>query len=237
MKCLYPIAEHDVYQFVMPVIRSNMYIILHDKEALIIDPSINAEAECLLYDAHTSKCTVLLTHEHFDHTSGVNRLRSLFDCEVICTKVCGELITDPKKCGTAVFAALFLNKNADEQMEIKDLLDATYHCAADVVYEDEMTMDWQGFSIFMKEMPGHSKGSQIIHIDRKNIFTGDNLVPGAKTITRLPGGSNLIYQNYTLPYFRSLSVDSILYPGHGYPLFFSKCLELNSELYREGELS
>ena len=220
MKCLYPIAEHDVYRFVMPVIRSNMYIILHDREALIIDPSVNAEAERMLYDARVSKCTILLTHEHFDHTSGVNRLRSLFDCEVICTKTCGELIDDPKKSGADIFPALFLGKSADEQSEIKGLVDAEYRCTADIVYENEMAMEWHRLPIFMKEMPGHSRGSQIIHIDQNYIFTGDNLVPGEKTITKLPGGSRRSYQQVVRPYLRSLPDTSMIYPGHGDPAPF-----------------
>lgn len=215
MKCLYPIAKHDVFQFVMPVIESNMYILLHGGSALAIDPCINAEAEELLRSTAIKKCTILLTHEHYDHISGVNRLRELFPCRVICSKTCGELITSPRKNAAAYFASMFLGRGVQEREKIDALLDTGYHCAADEIYESELRMDWQGLPILLRELPGHSKGSQVIHIADRYVFTGDNLVPGKETITRLPGGSRAEYENIALPYLRALPKESVIYPGHG----------------------
>lgn len=228
MKCLYPIAEQDVYRFVMPAIRSNMYILTHGGEALVIDPSVDAEAEQMLRDAHISKCIILLTHEHFDHISGVNWLRGLFDCEVVCSKICGGLINSPRKNMAAIFPAMFLGKSPELQREIGARLDTGYSCTADAVYEGETHMDWHRLSIFMKELPGHSRGSQIIRIAGKYIFTGDNLIPGEKTITRLPGGSRTAYEQVALPFFQTLPPDCIIYPGHGDPVTFYDCMKMNT---------
>jgi len=201
----------------MPVIQSNMYVMLCGKEALVIDPSVNEQAEEMLKRACVSKCTILLTHEHFDHISGVNRLRKMFDCQVVCSKTCGDLIQNPRKNGASSFIALFLDKDQEVRKNMEAQLDPGYCCTADVVYESETTMDWHGLSILMKELPGHSKGSQIIQIAEKYVFTGDNLVPDKKTITRLPGSSRADFETKALPYLCSISEDSVIYPGHGAP--------------------
>ena len=52
-------------------INSNMYVMLANHEALIIDPHKNEELTELLKSKSITKLTILLTHEHHDHTTGV----------------------------------------------------------------------------------------------------------------------------------------------------------------------
>lgn len=199
----------------MPVIESNMYVLTHGHDALVVDPSISAEAETLLLESGVQRCTVLLTHEHYDHICGVNRLRELFSCNVVCTEVCAEAIADPRKSGTMFFAALFLERSEEERRTVEALLNTEYRCAADTVFSEELTLEWHGLSVRMKSLPGHSRGSQVIRIIEKYVFTGDSLVPGEQTILRLPGGSRRSFVTTALPYLRSLPWDCIVYPGHG----------------------
>lgn len=199
----------------MPVIESNMYVLAHGGSALVIDPCVSAGAEELLRSAGTRSCTVLLTHEHYDHISGVNRLRELFDCRVICSETCGRLIASPRGNAAAHFAALFLDRDARERETLNALLDTGYRCEADEVYEGELRMEWQGSPVVLKELPGHSRGSQAIRIAERYVFTGDSLVPGRETITRLPGGSRAAYETVALPFLRALPEESVIYPGHG----------------------
>ena len=56
-------------------IDSNMYVILENKKALIIDPCVSEEAKEYLKSEQVKEILVLLTHEHYDHISGVNWLR------------------------------------------------------------------------------------------------------------------------------------------------------------------
>ena len=53
-----------------------------------------------------------------------------------------------------------------------------------------------------------------LKINDKNVFSGDSLIPGQKTITRLPGGSKKLFIEKTLPYIEKLDIDSVIYPGH-----------------------
>ena len=218
----------------MPVIQSNMYIVIGSCSALVVDPCISVEAQKLLCDFGIKECIILLTHEHYDHTSGVNWLRDHFNCKVICSKTCAELIQDPRKSGAATFSALFLGK-IEDQKQILPLLDPNYHCTADFTYERQLNFKWENLPIVMRELPGHSKGSQIISIADNAIFTGDSLIPGQRTITRLPGGSLEIYREIAIPHLETLPGNSIIFPGHENPVGFH---QIKSELtiYTKGSL-
>ena len=52
-------------------INSNMYVLLAGSEALIIDPHKNEDLTELLKSKGIKNVTILLTHEHHDHTTGV----------------------------------------------------------------------------------------------------------------------------------------------------------------------
>lgn len=222
MKCSYLIADHTVYVFTMPVVNSNMYILLEKDSALIIDPFISREAKELLSNLKVQYCTILLTHEHYDHISGVNYFRKNFFCRVICTKTCADRISDPKKNTSAYFPALFLSKETSEQEEILKMFDTNYQCYADEFYLGELQIQWNHLTLNLSETPGHSPGSQIIDIEKKWYFTGDSLIPGESVITRLPGGSRKDYEHIVIPYLRKISSDSIIFPGHGNVMIFSK---------------
>lgn len=199
----------------LPVINSNMYVLPAGGEALIVDPHVSAEAEQLLTENAVRRCTVLLTHEHFDHISGVNRLRELYPCEVVCTEACADALENPRKNAAKYFAALFVGRNAEEQETVKRFLDVEYRCKADTTYEGELRLNWNGIELQLLEAPGHSPGGQFILVEERRLFSGDNLVPGEKLITRLPGGNKVAYRERTAPFLRALADDIIVFPGHG----------------------
>lgn len=236
MNFSYRIADCDLHLFSMPVIGSNMYVVVRDAAALVIDPCVSPKAEKLLAEHHVARCDILLTHEHFDHISGVNRLRELYSCRVICSESCAERISDPRKNAAATFQALFLGHNAQDQERAALCADPSYHCSADLVYRGKMQLDWQGISLELSEAPGHSPGSQLIWGSCGNfVFTGDSLIPGVPVITRLPGGSRPVYLEKTLPQLRTIPTEGIVLPGHGNPAPFRKAICKDRELARTKE--
>ena len=74
MKEIFTAYGITVYRWVMPAILSNMYLVLEGGQALIIDPHICMPALELLRTNGVENVLVLLSHEHFDHISGVNWL-------------------------------------------------------------------------------------------------------------------------------------------------------------------
>ncbi len=59
------------YKSTYAPIETNMYMIIKDNEALVIDPHENQDLLMLLISNEVSKVTIILTHEHPDHISGI----------------------------------------------------------------------------------------------------------------------------------------------------------------------
>jgi len=210
----------------MPVIDSSMYLIPAEDTCLVVDPCISEEAEKLLGTVHAKRCLVLLTHEHYDHISGVNRLRELLPCQVVCSEKCAERIQNPRKNGAAYFEALAVRRDQDVRKTLEKLLVRDYSCQADQTYSGQTEICWEDLTLTLREAPGHSPGSQMIGIKNSWYFTGDSLIPGVRVITRFPGGSREEYAKTTLPYLRTIVPGSILFPGHGTEAVFSGELEM-----------
>jgi glyoxylase-like metal-dependent hydrolase (beta-lactamase superfamily II) len=172
----------------------------HSNKAIILDPG---SPDCqVLLDFLNQKSLipefVILTHEHFDHIAGVNKLRSIFDIDIIASSKCAERIKDKKK-----NLSLFFDQTGFEISSI------------DITIEDiREHFIWQGNKFEFYLTPGHSPGS-ITTFTNNCIFVGDLIIKEEKTITKLPGGSNIeLMKSLTLIYDLAKASD-IIYPGHG----------------------
>jgi len=192
-----------------------MYLVVSNNQALVIDPCVNEEALYILRDKGVSEVLVLPTHEHYDHISGINWLRSNFKCNVIASEQCSKNMMDPKRNGSVHFKTLFLFAEDEIKAKISAVNIQPYSCVTDEVFNEYRCFTWQGHKVEIRESPGHSKGSVCILIDKKIIFTGDSLIKGRPTITRLPGGSKKEFFEITLPFLRSVPESVMVFPGHG----------------------
>lgn len=215
MVCKYKIEGKEVYKYFMPVIESNMFILISDKKALVIDPNENEEAAHLLKEKGVEQVTILLTHEHYDHISGVNFFRDRWPCVVYGNQHCKEMVPEPTKNMAAFFMVMFISKEEEEQNKARELFSEDYCCEVDIGFEGTLDIQWEELTLHLLETPGHSPGSICIVVKDSAVFTGDSLVQGAKVITRLPGGSRKAYQNVTRPFLEGLPQDMLVFPGHG----------------------
>ena len=199
-------------------IDARMYIIAENGKAVIIDPCVSEEAKKYLQSQNIQDIIVLLTHEHYDHISGVNWLRKNFpETKVVCSEVCSKGILSPHKNLSAYYEILFMGKDPEVQEYIKNVEVPPYSCEADETFQGQTEWNWEGHQIVMVETPGHSKGSCCILFDKKCMFSGDTLVTGHETILRLPGGSKKDFVEITMPFLNSLDGELMVYPGHGKP--------------------
>ena len=85
-----------VEKFISGFLDTNTYVMEADGHLLIIDPADHAAVQERCRDA--ASVTVLLTHEHFDHISGLNRIRELCasSCRVIAGATCSGRIQETK---------------------------------------------------------------------------------------------------------------------------------------------
>lgn len=192
---------------------SNMYLLTEEKHVLIIDPCISVEALQYLQDHNLSVDRVILTHEHYDHISGVNWLREWFPCQVICSASCAREIQHPNRNYSKYFETLMEVLPAGSQAVPPGKIEP-YSCCGDLIFEQQMSMEWQGHYLQMIETPGHSRGSICISVDDRYLFSGDSLLRDYPAITRLRGGSSKLYKERTFAYFQSFAQEIIVYPGH-----------------------
>lgn len=202
-----------------PRINSNMYSLISNQgKALIIDPFVNEEIVELLNNS-VEEIIILLTHEHFDHISGVNYYRNIFKAnaliKVICNSACAENIELPEKNLSMYWEILTAGLSETEEEESDKYKDLSYSCSADFTFETDYDFEWQGLPVSIKSAPGHSAGGCIIFIGTELVFTGDNLVNGYGVICRWPGGSKKEYLEKTKPMIEAIGEDMLICPGHG----------------------
>ena len=229
------IGNHTIYKYTLALISANMYLIISQKKALLIDPNVSEEATSLLEKQGVTDITVVLTHEHFDHISGVNHYREFAKgvggkCMVYAGAKCAEQIKDPDNNLSSYFEIMFFKKSEEERILAEKVFDRTYSCEADEAVLDGFALDWEDLKIVFRDTPGHSPGSICVEIyDATDslcaLVTGDSLVNGNRVITRLPGGSRAAYRDITEPYLRSFGPDTVVLPGHG-EISSIGCLEI-----------
>ena len=80
----------EIETIVSDLLKSNMYVIKENGRCILIDPCIT---DCKIENADY----ILLTHEHYDHISGVNYWREKTGAIAIVSKICAEKCADPRK--------------------------------------------------------------------------------------------------------------------------------------------
>jgi len=183
-------------------IDSNSFVIYHHGETscVIVDPGTPDCAELLVYLQKNKLVPeyIILTHGHFDHIWGVNKLKDTFNCKIACTKDCAEKIVDKKR-----NLSIFYNQVGFEAY------------SADIIVNSESTIRWHNVTFQFIETPGHTDGCLCIFANNK-IFTGDTMLNKLKTVVKLPGGSKKKLRNSLELIFKKFVGKTIeVYPGHG----------------------
>ena len=150
------------------------------------------------WDGFKDVRTVLLTHAHFDHIYGLNRLFELNPEAKVYTNEHGRMML------------LDDRRNMSRYHEIPFVFHHPEHIAV-VNDGDEIDV---GENITVKAVftPGHNP-SCITWIVGDCLFTGDSYIPGIKTVTNLPGG-NKHQAEESIHLIKELAVGRTIYPGH-----------------------
>ena len=221
----------EVKRFAWEIVDSNSWLIVENECGLIIDAVDNVE----LYNAIAGlkSITIILTHSHFDHIVGLNKIRNMCpDISVIttekCSKYLGNIYRNMSSSATAFMK--FYEGGKKDDINIKPFI-----CApANLVFEDKIEFTWQSYKIELISVYGHSDDSLIAVINGESMFSGDTLL-GVPTITRFPTGSSKRFWLEDIPLLRNMSKQLIVYPGHGDIGKIEEMLEVNKvpERFRE----
>lgn len=79
-------------------VQANCYIIIEGENALLIDPGDDYHhLETILKENHAELKAVLLTHAHFDHIAGLDKIVDLYHTDVYCNPKEIEFLRCPFK--------------------------------------------------------------------------------------------------------------------------------------------
>lgn len=213
----------SVYTF--DLLDSNMYIISDGKSTIVVDPH---KEYPIPPELQNRRLTVILTHEHYDHVSGVNWMRENFDCRVISGKNCALEISRIHN-DTHLFPLHFIG-NKDKYHQIKSNPDIPYITHADIDFVDEYIELMDEMSIVLFDTPGHTHCSISMLINNKYLFSGDTLLGDGAELKSLRSDRSE-YINSLEKITRKCKSNTIVFPGHGKPISLKNVIQTINDKY------
>ncbi|MCI7295649.1 MBL fold metallo-hydrolase [Butyricimonas virosa] len=189
----------EIVQIVNTVFSSNTYVLREEGMDwcwLVDVGDVDPVLECIGGDVTIRG--VFLTHAHYDHLYGINRLIDLFPQCVVYTSEAGvEGIYSDK---------LNFSKYHDDSVVFKG-----DHVG--VVCDGDRIELFPGEFLTVLETPGHDK-SCLTYYTESVVFSGDSFIPGVKVITTFPR-SDKQEAARSVEKILKLAEGRDLYPGHG----------------------
>lgn len=191
---------------------TNSYIIEEEGHAIIIDPAEAGNIAKAIDDNGWTPDYIFLTHEHFDHIGGLEEIRNRYSIPVVACEICSSRIQNERENLSRLADILQYYKTGVPPEESTD----SFECeAAEITFDEDYEMDWQGHSFCFRRAPGHSPASTIITMDSSIVFTGDYMFFDKEETLRLKGGSEEDYYAKARPILDAIPADYHIYPGHG----------------------
>lgn len=199
---------------------ANSYVVSDSqKSAVIVDIGLKPQRIIdYLKENNLFLKGILLTHGHWDHIAGVERVLDEFPgAQVFISELDSIMLDDPK---------LNLSYDIEELAKTVDVRPYIVEDQDEIRFSNELTFE-------VIETPFHTKGS-VCFINKANnaLFSGDTLFRGSI------GRFDLPYNDFrkireTLKIVKNFDPNLILYPGHGETSTMKKELEENTYLRKE----
>lgn len=196
----------EIKLFTWDVVDSNSYLIAEENRGILIDAVDSDELITSLLSL--DEVIVVLTHSHFDHIVGLNRIRSICkNVKLISTEKCSVNIGNKFR-NMSSSATAFMTFYSGMNVEIE-----SFECApADVTFDGTYSFLWGAHSVNLFAVYGHSDDGLVVLVEDR-LFSGDTLLP-IPTVTRFPRGNTERFWKEDIPLLRKFNVSEV-YPGHG----------------------
>ncbi len=187
--------------YVAGPVQANNYLVIDEasKEAILIDCS-DYVPEIVNYVSENDLTVkyILLTHGHFDHVLGINRMKEALNAKVYVHESDKEQVLHTRE----VMTMFGLPTAGVENPVIDGTLPAVL-----TLGENE---------IKVIETPGHTPGG-VCYLIGDDLFSGDTLFQGTIGRTDLPAGSFSQIRHSVVDVLFALDDNIKVYPGHGSP--------------------
>ncbi|MEG0133901.1 MAG: MBL fold metallo-hydrolase [Clostridium sp.] len=173
---------------------ANCYILFDEatKEAVVLDPGGDIDDICrALKELSANAKYIILTHGHFDHTTGVDGLKAATGAIVAMSKEDNDMI---------------LNKSMYYGPLIKG--------GANMILKHGDVLKFGNCKIEVIATPGHTPGG-ICLLTESDVFTGDTLFKQSIGRSDLTGGDHNTLISSIKEKLMSLSDNVAVHPGHG----------------------
>lgn len=178
------------------MLAENCYLLLDEAsgEAAVIDPGFVNDR--LLGEIAKYKVRwILLTHGHFDHIEGVDRLRALTGAPSAAFRTEGAFAADPAQNGSLL------------------MFGRPIACTVDRLLEDGETIHVGAVPVQVMHTPGHTAGG-CCYVTPEAVFTGDTLMGYSVGRCDLPTGDEAALA-VSLQKLSALPGDPAICGGHG----------------------
>lgn len=178
------------------MLAENCYLLLDEAsgEAAVIDPGFVNDR--LLGEIAKYKVRwILLTHGHFDHIEGVDRLRALTGAPSAAFRTEGAFAADPAQNGSLL------------------MFGRPIACTVDRLLEDGETIHIGAVPVQVMHTPGHTAGG-CCYVTPEAVFTGDTLMGYSVGRCDLPTGDEAALA-VSLQKLAALPGDPAICGGHG----------------------
>ena len=192
-----------IHTFILGDYETNCYCLRVDesaKDCIIIDAGFEAgNLINSLEEANMNPLALILTHGHIDHIAGVNAMREKFpEMKVYIHKLDANMLDEPKSNLSLMAGFSYVTEPAD------------------VILEDNQTIELAGIKLEVLHTPGHTPGGISLYSREQGVvFVGDALFADSVGRTDFPGGSMNQLIEGIKEKLLTLPEETKVYPGHG----------------------